>query len=95
MVVMVVMEMIMMMNDDGDDDDDACLLQRNGAVRGRPLSTQIICSGLYKLLPFLAHYDLQHACLLSFIGSSFSSFKFHSCTAILKEKRILIFLKIP
>ncbi|XP_071481148.1 diacylglycerol kinase theta-like isoform X2 [Diadema antillarum] len=30
--------------DDADVDDDACLLQRNGAVRGRPLSTQIICS---------------------------------------------------
>ncbi|XP_030830206.1 diacylglycerol kinase theta isoform X2 [Strongylocentrotus purpuratus] len=30
--------------DDDGDDDDACLLQRNGAVRGRPLSTQIICS---------------------------------------------------
>ncbi|XP_041479326.1 diacylglycerol kinase theta-like isoform X2 [Lytechinus variegatus] len=29
---------------DSDDDGDACLLQRNGAVRGRPLSTQIICS---------------------------------------------------
>ena len=77
-------------DDDGDDDDDACLLQRNGAVRGRPLSTQIICSGLYKLLPFLTHYHLQHACLLSFIRSSARSFKFHSCTAILKEKRMLI-----